>query len=95
MFTLLENDSQSEKPKREEGALYKVITAHGKTFELYYGYYEEIDRHSKYNEPMEIYPNFLENPVYTDDGIPFVTAMQKHCLSAILIRPRLQPMITL
>jgi len=70
-------EQTQQKPK--EGDLYKVITAHGKTFELYYGYYEEIDRHSKYNEPRELYPNFLENPVYTDDGVPFVTAMQKTC----------------
>ena len=70
-------EQTQQKPK--EGDLYKVITAHGKTFELYYGYYEEIDRHSKYNEPRELYPNFLENPVYTDDGVPFITAMQKTC----------------
>ena len=63
----------------KEGDLYKIITAHGKTFELYYGYYEEIDRHSKYHEPVEIYPNFIDNPVYTDEGIPFVTAMQDPC----------------
>lgn len=68
-----------EVPVHEEGELFKVITAHGKTFELYYGYYEEIDRHSKYNEPIPIYPNFIENPVYTDDGVPFVTAMQDPC----------------
>ena len=35
----------------KERDLYKVITIYGKTFELYYGYYEEKDRYSKYNEP--------------------------------------------
>jgi hypothetical protein len=68
---------QFAKPK--EGDLYKVITAYGKTFELYYGYYEEIDRHSKYNAPVELYPNFIKTPVYTDEGVPFATAMQKPC----------------
>lgn len=63
----------------KEGQLYKVLTAHGKEFPLYYGYYEEKDRYSKYNDPVEIYPNFIACPVYTDDGIPFVTAMQDIC----------------
>ena len=63
----------------KEGDLYKVITAHGKTFEIRYGYYEEIDRYSKYNDPIEIYPNFRKDPVYTDDGTPFATAMQDIC----------------
>lgn len=71
--------NNEEKAVPKEGDLYKVITAYGKTFELYYGYYEEIDRHSKYNEPVEIYPDFIKNPVYTDDGIPFATAMQPPC----------------
>lgn len=66
-------------PEHQEGDLYKVITTFGKTFSLYYGYYEEIDRHSKYAEPTEIYPDFREQPVYTDDGYPFVTAIQPTC----------------
>lgn len=65
--------------KPKEGDLYKVITIFGKKFELYYGYYEEIDRYSKYNEPVELYPDFTKNPVYTETGIPFVTAFQKTC----------------
>ena len=68
-----------ERTAPKEGDLYKVFTAYGKTFEIRYGYYEEIDRHSKYNDPIEIYPNFIDNPVYTDDGIPFTTAMQDPC----------------
>ncbi len=59
-----------------EGELHKVIKLHGVAFEIRYGYYEEIDRTG---EPVEIYPDFVENPVYTDDGYPFVTAMQDAC----------------
>ena len=64
----------SEKPK--EGDLYRAIELYGKTFEIRYGYYEEIDRQY---DPMEIYPDFLQNPVYTKDGYPFVTLMQEPC----------------
>ena len=78
MFTSLFGlNISSQEPEHKEGDLYKIITAHGVSFELRYGYYEEIDRKSM--RPMEIYPNFLETPVYTGDGIPFVTAMQNPC----------------
>ena len=60
----------------KEGDLYKIIELHGVRFEIRYGYYEEIDRQ---NEPMEIYPDFLKSPAYTDDGFPFVTLMQNPC----------------
>ena len=59
-----------------EGDLYKVINLHGATFEIRYGYYEEIDRQ---NDPIEIYPDFLKSPAYTNDGFPFVTHMQEPC----------------
>lgn len=62
-----------------EGDLYRRITAFGKEFSLHYGYYDEIERHSKYNEPIPIYPDFLAEPQYTDCGMPFVTAMQDAC----------------
>ena len=65
--------------KHKEGELYRIIKTHGKTFELYYGYYSEEDRQNPNSEPMEMYPNFKENPVYNDEGIPFVTAMQAPC----------------
>ena len=72
-----------KKPQRElerkDGELYKVITAHGATFEIRYGYYEDKDRENPSIPPMEMYPNFLKNPVYADMGMPFVTAMQKTC----------------
>ena len=77
MFTKLFGTETTPKPPApKEGDLFKVIKLHGETFEIRYGYYEEIDRQ---NEPMEIYPNFIENPVYTDDGFPFVTQMQEPC----------------
>lgn len=59
-----------------EGDLYKVIQLYGATFEIRYGYYEEIDRRG---EPVEIYPDFQKNPAYTGDGFPFVTLMQDTC----------------
>ena len=62
-----------------EGDLYKVIRIHGRTFEIRYGFYEERDRHSRYAEPMEIYPDFLKDPQYTDEGTPFATAVQRPC----------------
>ena len=79
MFTDLLKIELEKKPTPKEGDLYKVITAHGKSFEIRYGYYEEIDRQNPKVEPMEIYPNFIEKPIYADDGVPFATAMQKSC----------------
>ena len=66
-------------PEPREGELYKVIEAYGKRFDIYYGYYEESDRQSSYARPIELYPNFINSPIYTDDGTPFATAMQRHC----------------
>ena len=65
--------------KIRDGDLYKVVTVHGKTFELYYGYYDEMERKSRYTEPIPIYPSFLEEPSYTVDGYPFATEMQDIC----------------
>ncbi|MBQ3067338.1 MAG: hypothetical protein IJD18_04835 [Clostridia bacterium] len=73
-----------QKPK--EGDLYKVIVAHGKQFEIYYGFYEEIDRQNPLAEPMEIYPNFAKHPQYTRDGFAFATAMQTPCKHFLLGR---------
>ena len=63
----------------KEGDLYKIITSFGKTFELKYGYYSEAERHSRFNEVVPIYPNFLECPLHTSEGHPFVTQMQDIC----------------
>lgn len=68
--------AQHAEPK--EGDLYKILLLSGKSFELRYGYYEEFER--QYNEPMPIYPDFIKNPVYTEDGTPFVTKMQDACI---------------
>lgn len=80
MFTtFFSQESQPQKEKPKEGDLYKIITIFGKTFEIYYGYYEESDRYSKYSEPIEVYPDFIKNPEYTKEGTPFVTAIQNPC----------------
>ena len=63
--------------KIRDGDLYKTVTLHGRTFELRYGYYEEYERAS--SEPIPIYPDFRREPIFTDDGAPFVTAMQDAC----------------
>jgi hypothetical protein len=60
-----------------DGDLYKTINVFGKRFDLRYGYYEEFERAR--GEPIPIYPDFRENPVYTEDGHPFVTQMQDLC----------------
>lgn len=62
-----------------EGDLYKRIVIDDITFEIRYGYYEEMDRYGKYNDPIPIYPNFKEHPEYNNEGYPFVTAMQNIC----------------
>lgn len=60
----------------KEGDLYRVVTVFGETFELRYGYYDDIDRSG---EPDVIYPDFTATPVYTREGEPFVTMMQDAC----------------
>lgn len=80
MFTLpLGSNPPVKESHHKEGDLYKVLTVHGVCFEIYYGYYEETDRQNPHVEPMEMYPDFLKNPVYSADGIPFATALQKPC----------------
>ncbi len=61
----------------KEGDLYMKISLHGYTFELRYGYYEEADRQN--GEPVAIYPDLRNNPIYTKDGYPIVTAVQIPC----------------
>lgn len=72
-----EIDPRSAIPK--EGELYKIIELYGKTFEIRYGFYEECDRHNRYAEPVEIYPDFTKKPQYTKEGQPFITAIQSPC----------------
>lgn len=79
MFSkLIRNDFPLAEFTHKEGDLYKIVTAYGKTFELRYGYYGECDR--KY-EPNVIYPDFIKQPLYTDNGEPFVTVVQDACRS--------------
>lgn len=76
----------SKKPNRKEkglmsrirdGDIYKIVELFGHTFELRYGYYEEYERGR--GDPIPIYPDFKKNPVYTNEGFPFVTQMQELC----------------
>ena len=76
---LLGLDVEQQTPVPKEGDLFKIIQLYGKTFEIRYGFYEECDRYTRYAEPIEIYPNFIKEPQYTDDGMPFVTAVQTPC----------------
>ncbi|MBQ9733602.1 MAG: hypothetical protein IJV74_05140 [Clostridia bacterium] len=62
-----------------DGDLYRKITVFDKTFELYYGYYDERDKESRYREPIPIYPDFIKSPVYTSDGYRYATEMQDIC----------------
>ena len=72
---------QSPMPKERhpEGELYKIVELHGRTFSLYYGYYEECDRQNPLCEPIPIYPDFVKEPIYTKEGYPFATDMQDVC----------------
>ena len=63
----------------KEGDPYKCLTAFGKTFQLYYGYYDEIEREGRYSEPLPLYPDFVKEPQYSEEGHPFVTQMQDAC----------------
>lgn len=79
MFTNLFTETEANSSSLKEGELYKVIEAHGETFPLYYGYYEDRDSHTC--DPMPIYPDFERSPRYTRHGLPFVTKMQDSCSS--------------
>ena len=82
MFTILfNNENILNEPEHEEGELYKIITTFGKTFELRYGYYGEKDRQNPLCQPAAIYPDFTVEPLYTDEGDPFVTMLQDACTS--------------
>lgn len=64
----------------KEGDLYKLIKIDNQEFEIKYGYYIDSDRYSKYNEPIPIYPDFINNPTFNIEGFPFVTHMQDKCI---------------
>ena len=77
--TLLQNDIETKESAKKEGELFRSVTTYGKTFELRYGYYGEKDRENPLCEPVPIYPDFVREPIYTDEGKPFVTMMQDAC----------------
>ena len=79
MLKKIVNYDAGDKEAPREGELYKIIRLEGRTFEIRYGFYEEKDRYSQYAEPLEIYPDFIKEPQYTDAGVPFVTAFQNPC----------------
>lgn len=62
-----------------EGTLFKTIELCGTKFEIRYGYYADFERENEQNEPIPIYPNFVDTPQYTNDGYPFVTHIQDMC----------------
>lgn len=78
---MYESHIAPDRSSPKEGELYQRVTTFGKTFELKYGYYEECDRQSPFCEPVVIYPDFQKEPLYTEDGTPFVTMMQDACRS--------------
>ena len=77
--SISEKNTSPQNTRPKEGDLYRVIKTHGRVFEIHYGYYDDADRQNPFVEPMEMYPNFVEHPVYTETGIPFATAMQPPC----------------
>ena len=79
LTSLFDTQNVPKEEEHREGELYKVVTVFGKTFELWYGYYEDYERENPTVEPMPIYPNFRKEPLYTDEGEPFVTMMQDAC----------------
>jgi hypothetical protein len=75
-----EIDASQAENAPKEGDLYKVVVTFGKSFELRYGFYEERDRQSPLCEPAIIYPDFIKEPLYTENGEPFVTMIQDACV---------------
>ena len=69
----------SSKPLPQEGELYKTVNVEGVMIELRYGYYEDCDRENPLVEPMPIYPDFIKEPQYAENGAPIITMMQDAC----------------
>ena len=63
----------------KEGDLYKTITISNHTFDIRYGYYEEADRYSKFSELIPIFPDLINNPLYTAEKYLIATQMQDGC----------------
>ena len=65
--------------RHKEGELFKRVDVYGSTFNIYYGYYNDFDRKSLFNEPVPVYPDLNENPKYDPHGYRIVTKMQISC----------------
>ena len=65
--------------KNREGDLFRVINISDHVFEIKFGYYDETERYSRFNEPIPIYPDFIKDPKYTKDGFYIVTQIQDKC----------------
>ena len=76
MNMYLERNTPNGENLPREGDLYCVVKTFGRSFELRYGYYDDRDRS---RPPDVIYPDFLQEPIYTEKGEPFVTMMQDAC----------------
>jgi len=66
------------KPIRE-GDVFDTVSLDGKTFEIRYGYYEDYERES--GEPIPIYPDLKNDPIYGESGKRIVTFIQESCES--------------
>lgn len=60
-----------------EGDIHETIHVGGHSFTIRYGYYDERERHT--TDPIPVYPCFLTNPHYTEEGYPLVTRIQDAC----------------
>ena len=61
----------------KEGDIYRVYTVDGHTFEIKYGYYSENERGRV--EPLPVFPDLVDSPVYTASGMPVTTRLQSPC----------------
>jgi len=73
------NNDETASNIAKEGDHYKTLNIHGREFQILYGYYDECERQNPLVDPMPIYPDFLKEPLYTAEGLPFVTKMQDSC----------------
>lgn len=60
-----------------EGDIHEVVCVGGHSFTIRYGYYTEEERHI--TDPLPIYPCFVTNPHFTEQGHPLVTRIQDAC----------------
>lgn len=60
-----------------EGDVHEVVCVGGHCFTIRYGYYAEEER--LITDPIPIYPCFISNPHYTEEGHPLITRIQDAC----------------